>query len=436
MKKHDEDTIDHIVKKIAHGLEDYEQISKVKMVNGREIWNKLTLSHGLPGICMLFGKLMDCDKAESTHWETMGRQYMGYIVDEINHNGMADMSLYSGLSGVGLAAACLSKDFVDYTKLSSVINQNLSAWIQNNAKVVSFHQGTHAMVYDVIAGMTGILSYLGLFAGDNICREGLECGLDMLIAMAGDISIQGITVPGWYIPSQNQFTQMESDYFPNGNFNTGVAHGIAGPLILLSQMMMDGVNRPGQMEAIKKITDFLMKYRLTDSGRTIWNGQIDFDRIKEGKPETEKVFHRDAWCYGAPGINYALICAGTVCRDRALVEFGIENLRLSVANIEGIHSPTICHGYAGIYQILDAVEQLLQATCFEPEKEQIKNQILNYYDESAPYGFRDYEPDGERKQIQAADVSGFLCGATGVALGLYSVEHPQNNIWRKALLLV
>lgn len=430
------DNVELIVKNIAHKLENYEEISKVQMIDDRMVWNKLTLSHGLPGICMLFGKLMDCDAGESDHWEAVGRQYMGYIVEEINHNGITDMSLYSGLSGVGMAAACLSKDFVDYTNLLTVINKTLSNWIQEVVKTVNFKNGTHSMVYDVIAGMTGVLSYLSLFQNDAVCREGLENGLDMLIGMTKDIQIRGVDVPGWYISSQNQFTQTESLYYPKGNFNTGMAHGIAGPLALMSEMAMNGVVRPGQMEAIRKMSDFLVNYKIKYKDREIWNGQIDFDEVKEGRPKEEKVFHRDAWCYGTPGICYALIRAALVCQDKALLSFCIDNLRLAMADVEGVDSPTICHGWSGIYQILDAVEILLNESYFKEEKEQLKNNILKYYDKSIRYGFPDFEYDGQRKQVLPYDICGFLSGAAGVALSLYAVEKSQKNIWRKALLLV
>lgn len=433
MKNYD---LEDIVKRIAHKLENYEEISKTQEIHNRMVWNKLTLSHGLPGICMLFGKLKDCDTRNSDHWAAVGRQYMGYIVEDINRNGIADMSLYGGLAGVGLAAACLSGDFKDYTKLLAVINQTLSGWIGQMKSTVSFQQGTHSMVYDVIAGMTGVLSYLSLFPADTVCREGMDHGLDMLIAMTKDIQVRGVTVPGWYISSENQFTQAESAYYPQGNFNTGMAHGVAGPLTLLSEMAIRGTVRPGQWEAIRKLTDFLVNYKIRYQGRTIWNGQIDFEELKAGKPAEKKVFHRDAWCYGTPGICYALICSAMACQDKALLTFGIDNLRLAVANMEGIASPTICHGVSGVYLILDAVEQLLNASYFEREKKQLKSRILDFYNENTRYGFLDYEYDASGGQVLAYDTCGFLNGAAGIALGLYSVEKSQKNIWRKAILLV
>ncbi len=424
-------SIDHIVKEVAYRLEDYEEISKVLRINDRMVWDKLSLSHGLPGICMLFGKLMDCETSNSEHWEVMGRQYMGYIVEEINRNGITDMSLYSGLAGVGLAAACLSKDFVDYSNLLTVINKTLSHWMIEVGKTVSFIKGTHSMVYDVIAGMTGVLSYLSLFVDDTVCREGIEIGLDMLIAMTKDIQIQGVDVPGWYISAENQFTRAESLYYSDGNFNTGMAHGVAGPLAFMSEMALNGVVRPGQIEAIHKISDFLMYYKIQYHGRDIWNGQIDFREVKERRPGKEKIFHRDAWCYGSPGVSYALMQAALACQDKALLSFCIDNLRLAMADVEEIDSPTICHGFSGIYQILDAAECLLQGTYFEKEKEQVKNKILGYYDESASYGFRDLEYDGQRKQIMAYDICGFLSGAAGVALSLYGVEKSKKIFGEK-----
>ena len=397
--------------------------------------DRITLSNGLPGICLLYGKLMECIPEEADIWQQKGRECLGYVVEEINKNGFDNMSMFGGLTGIGLAATAMSHEFRDYTKLINSINNTLADWLVKMKNYVTYEKGTSSMIFDTISGVTGVLSYMGMYLGDDTCYNGVESGIDVLVRMTDDILIDGHSVPGWYIPAENQFTDIERTEYPMGNFNTGMSHGIAGPITILSQCIMNGIEKTGQKNAIKKMTDFLMNHRIQYHDRDIWNGQIGYEEIVSGKDETENIFHRDGWCYGSPGICYSLICSGIVCEDKKLIDYAEENLRKSVNDIQGIFSPTICHGFSGIYQILDAAEGLLQKKCFTKEKQMLHNKIMSFYNPEAQVIFQNIEFDHDAGMLRPYDTIGFLEGAAGVALSLYSVENPKNNIFRKALLL-
>ena len=69
-------------------------------------------------------------------------------------------------------------------------------------------------------------------------------------------------------------------------------------------------------------------------------------------------------------------------------------------NIKGIFSPTFCHGYAGLYQVLNSVEMLLQKEFFSLEKELLKNKIIDFYNPDYIYGFKNMELDNKMEKIK------------------------------------
>ena len=296
-------------------------------------------------------------------------------------------------------------------------------------------EGTHSLYYDVIEGLSGVLSYLGIYRNQRKYYNVITRGLEILVNLTKDIEIQGQVVPGWYIPVQNQFSELEQDLYPKGNFNTSLSHGIAGPLIILSDMMANGIIVDGQEEAIIKIIKFLFDFKLNDGERDFWKGQIDFDEVVNKKLTDENIIRRDAWCYGNPGICYAIVSAGNALDNQRLIDYGIENLRLTMNNIKGIFSPTFCHGYAGLYQVLNSVEMLLQKEFFSLEKELLKNKIIDFYNPDYIYGFKNMELDNKMEKIKPYDVCGLLEGTTGVCLSLLEGEKKSDNLWKKAFLL-
>ncbi|MCI3987878.1 Subtilin biosynthesis protein SpaC, partial [Bacillus vallismortis] len=72
--------------------------------------------------------------------------------------------------------------------------------------------------YDLIEGVIGIASYLLIFLEDKDMGDLLIDMLTYLFRLTEDITVDGETVPGWQIPSQHQFTDIEKKAYPNGNF--------------------------------------------------------------------------------------------------------------------------------------------------------------------------------------------------------------------------
>ena len=100
------------------------------------------------------------------------------------------------------------------------------------------------MEYDVISGLSGVGRYLLCISDNPEALKRLKVILKYCISLIQPICINGEHVPGWYIAPENLFTNADREKYPQGSFNCGLAHGIAGPLALLSLASQQGIYIP------------------------------------------------------------------------------------------------------------------------------------------------------------------------------------------------
>lgn len=416
-----------IIKRIATNLSELDMERNFPL----EDWKTLTLHSGLPGLALLYGEMQNAFPDEG--WDDIGNRCLNWVAKSIETQGIASLSMFSGAAGIGLSVVSLSESFKYYRKLIANINSVIFGQLGSLLKLDT-RNGVGMQIYDVIEGVTGILSYLLLFNSDYEARRVLEEGLQFLVRLSiDDIVIDGALVPGWYIPSEYQFSELEKEVFPNGNFNTSMSHGISGPLGLLSNALLQGVEVPNQAQAIRRLTNFLKWGMLKDNTRVFWKGQISFEEFVSQKICKENVVRRDAWCYGGPGICYAMTRAAAALGDHDMLQESQHIFRETVHDLKGIFSPTFCHGYAGIYQVIQAM-QISGEESYQQELGECKDKIISFYDSKNLFGFDDIESDGARLKPQQS--IGLLTGTTGTCLSLLSGEvGPENMLWTKAFQL-
>lgn len=433
-----------IIKQIAKNLGNYDTVKEI-VTDSRNVrvwqemkfpaWETLTLSHGIPGICLLYGKLMECFPEEKV-WAELAHRYLEHMVRELNKTGFKTLSMFSGASGIGLSVASVSNNFQNYNKLLSTINN----YIINNYdifldSIVFNERGTSSLCYDVIEGLSGILSYCSIYSEQKIFRGLLVKGMKKLVELTNDIEIAGSNVPGWYIPSTYQFSDVERALYPYGNFNTSFSHGIAGPLTLLSEMTSKGIIVNGQEEAINKIIRFFFDFKSNDGKRDYWKGQIDFREYISGKLSSDNIVRRDAWCYGNPGICYSIIMAGKAMNKQEWIDYGLSNIEKTLGDIKGIFSPTFCHGFSGLYQMLNSIERVIKKQLFSDEKQKLLDKIMSFYDSNYLFGFRNMEVGDDEGNIKPFEYVGLLDGTVGVCLAVLEGEFKSKNFWKRAFLL-
>jgi Lanthionine synthetase C-like protein len=107
--------------------------------------------------------------------------------------------------------------------------------------------------------------------------------------------------------------EVMADRYPYGNLNCGLAHGIPGPLAMMSLALRHGVTVPGLSDAVDCAATWLAGHRADDRWGVNWPVAVPITAegtVEAVKPGCADEPSRSAWCYGAPGVARALWLAG------------------------------------------------------------------------------------------------------------------------------
>jgi lantibiotic biosynthesis protein len=284
---------------------------------------------------------------------------------------------------------------------------------QQRAYLAADAGGTPRQIYDVITGLAGIGRVLLAAAQSGHDTEpGLLAALATLTTM---ISSRHGTRPGWWSPPG----QRPGYAAPvlSGSADTGLAHGIAGPIAFLSLAHMAGYSVSGQITAIRDAAAWLIRWQADGT----WPPHVTGTELDTGLA-APTAGRRDAWCYGAPGISRSLTLAGKAIGDQAFTssaEAAVNAVTTRLPAGWDCEGPTLCHGYAGVLQVTSA-DCAAQA-------------VTGQFDHQTPFAFQHVAAQTPKDQ------PGFLTGAAGVALAL--ADHarlPARDVparWDTLLLL-
>ncbi|SDG99857.1 Lanthionine synthetase C-like protein [Sinosporangium album] len=279
-------------------------------------------------------------------------------------------------------------------------------------------------LYDVITGLagTGRILLAALADGHRDAEPGLLAALTTLTTMIN--TPRSETRPGWWLPADGHTTT--GGVSLSGVAETGMAHGIAGPLTLLATSASAGWTIGGQTTAIRTATSWLLTWQSPDT--TTWPPHITGTELDNQQPAPNPApGRRDAWCYGTPGIGRALTAAGRALNDPRPAQAGttaITALADQAADRWDTEGPALCHGTAGI----------LQGAASHPATADLAATALTTaIDPRHTFAVQNLH------HHTATDDPGLLTGAAGIALALADhggLPTPKNPTrWDAALLL-
>lgn len=214
------------IRNIAKKLADYNEMLPIlqdpyNCQNFKEkklpVYDENSLSHGLPAVCMLFAELSELYPNED--WDMMAHQYLYKIQKGIEENKVADLSMFSGYAGIGLAVECLSKKGTRYQRLKKFINGYMQDTFPGFMDTLSKSDFCFMRDYDVISGLSGILGYT---IWQEELREVNKRIGEYLVKRCQYIQYGQHVLPGFYIPQKYQFLEEDREHFPQGNFNLGI----------------------------------------------------------------------------------------------------------------------------------------------------------------------------------------------------------------------
>jgi len=406
------------------------------------LWGGVSLAGGYSSILLLFSQLDNLFPNEK--WGDAAHEYVLKIKNDLEEHGVNSIpvSLYGGLAGVCFSIYHASKENTRYYRLIDQLNDYLIEAINTHYLIplqYNLRQGRPSEIpaYDLIQGIVG----QGVYAISNLSSEKLNSFakeiIRTLIDLTKPIRVESTWVPGWYAPSYFQLTKEEELEFPKGNFNLGLAHGVTGILAFLSIAALRGIEVEGQIEAIETVTNWLKTHRKEFNGTYFWPAKISYaDEFQKNGNSESKFSGRDAWCYGTPGIARSLYLAGKVLKNDSLQTYALDSFRsVFFRDREDwyLPGPTCCHGIAGLLLITSFMEKDTSVKDLKERKSELKNTLLQYYSSSHPFGFKDYDPTTDGKNVEI-DRPGFLEGSVGILLTLLSLTNRTN--WWDAPFLI
>lgn len=430
--------IKNLILSIGKKLSDYDYINEVVNneknfinVEGMTInpFRELTLSHGIPALCVLYGELNEQYPDEG--FDNIGHEYMIKMGRAIEEQGISSLAMFSGACGIGLSAVCLSHNRTRYTSFIENINSFIEDAVEKIVVELKSHKYVHMSEYDIIEGMCGVANYCMLFHNDEKMKETLIFILDYIMEICKDKSLHNLTIPGWYIPSENQFLKHDQELWPNGCFNMGLSHGIPGMLLVLCNSAKLNITLPNQLETITKISDFLMKFHIENEEKNYWGSHVSLEEYINNK--VNETNSRDAWCYGTPGVSYSLLVAGKLLNKREYIDSAVDAMKKAVKRLNGIYSPTFCHGFSGVAYISKRFYEITKIEYFNESSINLKNKVLDFYDEKAAFGFYNIEKDNEKTEYY--NYIGIIDGAAGILLTILAIENGRKTPWDYAFSL-
>ena len=317
--------------------------------------------------------------------------------------------LYPGTVGVGWTLAYLEGRLIDpdpdENDVDALVTQALSAgsWPSN----------------DLIRGVAGCGVYL------------VERGrpADLVVERLTEMSTttaDGIT---WWVDPATCLPDRAAA-FPDGYYDLGIAHGQAGVLALLAELVARGDENARPL--LEGATAWLLAQRLPDGdGPGRYPSLVPAGSHPHGGS-------RLAWCYGDPGVATGLYAAGRALGDEAVVKEAVDTALAAAARTgedAGVADAPLCHGSAGVMHIFNRLWQ-------QTGDERLAEAARHWFDVAlaqrrpgepvAGYGAMRPPPGGG--EFAYEPLAGFLEGATGVALAMLSAVTERETGWDLLLL--
>ncbi|WP_050514919.1 lanthionine synthetase LanC family protein [Streptomyces rimosus] len=319
------------------------------------------------------------------------------------HPGLYDGGLAGSLAGLRLAARL-------HPRLHQLADR-LRDHLITVAKARPWRpEGVRFPDYDLIVGPSGTL--LSLCVGTDPSEEQLASYLGHLRSLCSDGDLPRLRTDGYDGHPYLDWMQ--------GRINTGMGHGVAGLVTALTAAVRHTGSNRATRRALRNATHWLARQSFDDA-RSIrsWDGAgLD-------GPPPDGARARQAWCYGNPGVTWALWDAADALGDATAAAWaaraftGLAERYDTDFHLFGDHPADLlacCHGAAGVLAVADAFHHHARL----PAATALRARLARHLLDRLP----DVRALGEERM-------GLLGGATGPLCALLTVAVPEaDRLWQ------
>lgn len=380
----------------------------------RDPWEPLSLTTGYPGVAILHAQTGDLDVA-----------YHHLRAARLTEPGPATTSIFHGYGAFVSAVSVVAQISGDYQQLLTQGERWLAATavtaVRDQRARRAAGEWLDNRCWNTVRGVTGPgrLLLAAVTAGRTEHLPALQEILAFLIKLAEPRPVRPIraemdagrsparTRPGWWAPAAAEQRPA------SGAADLGAAHGISGPLALLSLAGSAGIWMPDQDDAIRRVAEGLLAWRTTEHR---WPVAVFQDVLLPAGPHLAG----SAWSDGTAGIARALWLAGSAVGDHRMRAEAITALAVISQQPPGrwqLQGPTVRHGYAGLLAVATRIAAESGSAEVARLAETAAALILADLQHDAPWGFR-HTRGHDQLGPEVLDIPGLLCGAAGTALAL------------------
>ncbi|MCY9136859.1 lanthionine synthetase C family protein [Bacillus atrophaeus] len=413
------DNIDHVIVEIS------KRISNLDQVQNEIEFNDLSVASGISSACILFAELDYTFPNED--WDKIGHEYLVFIKEKIE-NVITNYSLscLGGLGGIGFSILALSQNQKRYQKFLSEFNSFYFNLLKKHINEIKNSRKNDPFLYETIYGLAGIGRYLLFFKDVKDANDLLREILKLIVELTNKL----------FFKTEDKPKKVYSIAGERNIFDCGLAHGISGPLSLLSICCKNKVCVEGQLDAVKKISNWLINTKMAGLNGLSFPNSIFIN--EENKDISLNTNTRDAWCYGSPGI-----CRTLVLAEEATGDTRYSNCAVSVFKdvmkrnfeLQKNFSPTFCHGISGLLTITILLNKSLNMSELKSYILFLGEELLEFYNTDNIFGFQNIERDAY-KTVVVSNELGVLTGITGILLALLAFRNQKTYThWESILLL-
>ncbi|WP_052411234.1 lanthionine synthetase C family protein [Streptomyces sp. NRRL S-118] len=392
-------------------------------------WGPVSLGRGHAGLAVL------CITRSNRHpgFAVAAHRHLSRATDLLGRSRRPSYGIVGEITGLAFGMEMAHRVTGGYTGALASLDRTVAQHAARLCRDIEQRPIGGMARYDAIEGLAGMGRYM-LLRGDTL-RAPLEEVLATLVRMAGTVSAPSGPLPGLWCDGPPSLTaRVTPDVEEHGHLNLGLAHGIAGPLALLSVAFREGVRVQGQHRAASAIVSRLRRAAYTDAYGVGWADYVSREQWLRGTPVPAS--RRAAWCYAAPGVSRAVQLAGDAFGEPGWTELAEDSVRAVVrAPIEEwrLRDQGLCHGTAGMLTMLRFFADGPLAELVVPVRDTLVEMLLSAFDPERPFGY--VVP--VRGSAAGGDYPGLLEGAAGIALALDTYAGPEPRVpWEAALMVV
>jgi lantibiotic modifying enzyme len=399
------DTALAVVRDIGAALTDPPPCSILEPAseNAARIVNA-SLGVGNAGTALGFGYLARADSQDPAY-RAAARRLIADAAQVIS-KGVSGPTLYGGFVGIAWALAKLRAwNLVE-------VGESLFAPVDNAlSSYVDREDWPHAV--ELIYGLAGCLVYaLARLPHPDALRI-LERGL-RAFEVSAEATDEGLT---WFVPASH-LHHGTLQRAPQGCYNLGLSHGNPGVISIVSELHRLGIDPPRSRRLLEQSVRWLLAREIPGG----WFPSLIGPGV-DPKPA------RVSWCYGSPGISFALLRAARAL-DRE--DWHATAVRLATVAAEvpfersGVIDPPFCHGAAGLMHQFNRLYQETGLTRFADAARSWFDRTLAYRTEGKGVaGFSSRSMPDEQEYPEP----GIVYGAAGIAMAFAAAATDVEPTW-------